>query len=106
MGGILITLSFSSLLPNPIAASLEGGVGGRGGGGNGGTVLDWKGKARPVVQYAIMIDAGSTGSRVHVYKVSKSFSIMSAQVQSDLALSISSLTFVIRPPSWRMRYFI
>ncbi len=34
-----------------------------------GNWLDAKGKERPLVQYAIMIDAGSQGSRIHVYKV-------------------------------------
>ncbi|TKY90776.1 hypothetical protein EX895_000774 [Sporisorium graminicola] len=30
--------------------------------------LDHKGNPRPLVQYALMIDAGSTGSRIHVYR--------------------------------------
>lgn len=31
-------------------------------------VYDAQGNRRPLVQYAIMMDAGSTGSRIHVYK--------------------------------------
>lgn len=31
-------------------------------------VFDAKGNRRPLVQYAIMMDAGSTGSRIHIYK--------------------------------------
>lgn len=70
-------------------------------------VTDGHGRQRPLVQYALMIDAGSTGSRIHVYKVrvkiSKLAIVFAFTHIFNLTLCPHSSITALLPPSWRQR---
>lgn len=55
-------------------------------------VLDSQGRRRPLVQYALMMDAGSTGSRIHIYKFNycKDSPELEAEVFAHLKPGLSS----------------